>query len=464
MCKCYMCGCELNGDYEEHIIPNALGGHLKSKNILCDFCGNELSHDIDNGFNEIFKNISSRLEIRIDRSKNKNNKESKKKTEGEILGIPVVIKNNKVVPSKPSYKIFGETIIFFLPTENDGYCKSIIKKINFLGREERIYDLTGVMNVNIPFKLVNSHFKKGLAKIALGFASLKKIDRSYLMECIEENFDENTNKIIFKIKDDISVIPYIPFTRFEKIFEKTKKYVDRKMSVSHFLKIFSTKFHGRRILICYIELYGCFQHYVILNNSYDGPDINDYYFQYLFESTFKEMEELPDYKMLSLFLRDLGIPEKDFYENCQSELYCDNILKKINNHNKSIYTQNLFTDFVDRNLCAISMTLQHFKNPDLLVHIPSEIIDVISSFRESSIFDDLNLILPLNIRNFYDEENNMILINYKELYIDIICGEIKNINSPLFSSIENIGDINKYGHEKFYELSSSIDKINPIIK
>lgn len=110
------------------------------------------------------------------------------------------------------------------------------------------------------------------------------------------------------------------------------------------------------------------------------------------------------------------------------------------------------------------MTLQHFKNPDLLVHIPSEIIDVISSFRESSIFDDLNLILPLNIRNFYDEENNMILINYKELYIDIICGEIKNINSPLFSSIENIGDINKYGHEKFYELSSSIDKINPIIK
>lgn len=40
MSKCYLCGKLLNeaNSSVEHIIPNAIGGHLKSKNLLCKDC------------------------------------------------------------------------------------------------------------------------------------------------------------------------------------------------------------------------------------------------------------------------------------------------------------------------------------------------------------------------------------------------------------------------------------------
>lgn len=46
MSYCYLCGKKLCNEKPEHIIPNAFGGHLKSRNILCSNCNNKLS-DID---------------------------------------------------------------------------------------------------------------------------------------------------------------------------------------------------------------------------------------------------------------------------------------------------------------------------------------------------------------------------------------------------------------------------------
>lgn len=43
MAKCFICGCELDENTKpEHIIPNGIGGKLKSKEILCDKHNNEL--------------------------------------------------------------------------------------------------------------------------------------------------------------------------------------------------------------------------------------------------------------------------------------------------------------------------------------------------------------------------------------------------------------------------------------
>ena len=45
MDKCYLCGkkIEKNKTKQEHIIPNAVGGKLTSKSILCSDCNNNLS-------------------------------------------------------------------------------------------------------------------------------------------------------------------------------------------------------------------------------------------------------------------------------------------------------------------------------------------------------------------------------------------------------------------------------------
>ena len=43
MAKCFICGCELDENTKpEHIIPNGIGGTLKSKAILCNEHNNEL--------------------------------------------------------------------------------------------------------------------------------------------------------------------------------------------------------------------------------------------------------------------------------------------------------------------------------------------------------------------------------------------------------------------------------------
>lgn len=50
MKKCYICGEELTKDNTsaEHIIPNAIGGKLKSKDLICKKCNNKLGHNTDN--------------------------------------------------------------------------------------------------------------------------------------------------------------------------------------------------------------------------------------------------------------------------------------------------------------------------------------------------------------------------------------------------------------------------------
>jgi hypothetical protein len=59
--------------HEEHIIPNALGGYLKSEDVLCEECGSKLNDSIDKKFIENFDFLKKLLDLRVDRSSNKNN-------------------------------------------------------------------------------------------------------------------------------------------------------------------------------------------------------------------------------------------------------------------------------------------------------------------------------------------------------------------------------------------------------
>lgn len=55
MAQCYSCGCELIEENKslEHIIPNVLGGKLKSRDILCKNCNNSFS-SVDKSLSENF--------------------------------------------------------------------------------------------------------------------------------------------------------------------------------------------------------------------------------------------------------------------------------------------------------------------------------------------------------------------------------------------------------------------------
>ena len=69
MFYCYICGCLLdnNNRTEEHIIPNALGGRLKSKNLICKQCNSAFGVIIDSELAKQFNFVANMLNIKRDR-------------------------------------------------------------------------------------------------------------------------------------------------------------------------------------------------------------------------------------------------------------------------------------------------------------------------------------------------------------------------------------------------------------
>lgn len=69
-CRC--CGVELTGvnDSEAHVIPNALGGRLKPKGVICQICNTELDTVADNALVEAFGDWPTLLDLPRDRGQN----------------------------------------------------------------------------------------------------------------------------------------------------------------------------------------------------------------------------------------------------------------------------------------------------------------------------------------------------------------------------------------------------------
>ncbi|KAB2680961.1 HNH endonuclease [Brucella pseudintermedia] len=70
--KCRLCGSDLTAanDSEAHIIPNALGGRLKPKGILCRTCNTTLDDLADNALVKAFGDWPTLLDIPRDRGQN----------------------------------------------------------------------------------------------------------------------------------------------------------------------------------------------------------------------------------------------------------------------------------------------------------------------------------------------------------------------------------------------------------
>lgn len=67
---CYLCGKELTDENksDEHIILNAIGGHLHSYTLLCMECNSKLGEQADAKLAEDLSFFSDMLEIKKNRS------------------------------------------------------------------------------------------------------------------------------------------------------------------------------------------------------------------------------------------------------------------------------------------------------------------------------------------------------------------------------------------------------------
>ena len=70
--KCGCCGLDLTtaNDSQAHFIPNALGGRLKSKGLICQTCNTELDAVADNALVKAYGDWPTLLDIPRDRGDN----------------------------------------------------------------------------------------------------------------------------------------------------------------------------------------------------------------------------------------------------------------------------------------------------------------------------------------------------------------------------------------------------------
>lgn len=270
MRKCYLTGTDLKIKSEstsekdleslEHIIPNALGGKLKSKDILSHFSNQKLNNSIDKEFVKIFESFYLRLELEKDR-----------KTSPSMRGVhngyetDVIFKNNRFYPSKPIFDQHKKIIYADSEKTGNDYKKLLLKEGKITNSDviEIFDDIAG--GIDLKFTLDNKIFKQGLAKISAGFAAFKGIPREFMREVIDIENKEFQERII--------VVPSIPKSHIELEFEKNA--LNGPHYPIHGLVLIGSK--NERMLYCHVELFSAFQWYVILDDNYEGEDIRHTY-------------------------------------------------------------------------------------------------------------------------------------------------------------------------------------------
>ncbi|NMO09495.1 HNH endonuclease [Methanobacterium subterraneum] len=266
MVNCWFCGTEITTENEsvEHIIPNAVHGRLKSKNLLCLNCNNQLSN-LDSILDKSLKPITALIDEKKDRKG----------------------KSPRLVMKEPKT---GKKFILGSAFRFESFNPDIIKTVHKDGKIE--YNFQGDMKQYKKFKenLEKKYQGKEIIvtncreeeirprltedndwNISIGdlFLPLLKIAINYYLHC--NNDISHVNEVIDLIKsgnfiEDKSWYYYPAYDVVRK---------EEKCEILNSLVIIGDQ--QNKILYCYISLYGSFNFVICLNNNYLGPNVKNIY-------------------------------------------------------------------------------------------------------------------------------------------------------------------------------------------
>lgn len=272
MKKCYICCEELTKDNDsvEHIIPNAIGGKLKSKELICKKCNSKLGHSTDNELAKQLEFFTNFLNINRERGKPNDiiftekgtNKEYRRKANGEFIPknkveVKEIIEGNK-------------RILNIISTNKKNVLKEaehIYKKLNLKNKDienDLKYTKHNLNEMHTSLTFGGENIKLALYKIAINFFIYSGGDEKYikhLINCLLQNNANNTNGYskLISIKNTDNI---------------------KENSIPHIIYIEGNS--KEHILYAYIEFFGTVQFLVLLNDNYDGVDIKyTYYYDFI---------------------------------------------------------------------------------------------------------------------------------------------------------------------------------------
>lgn len=267
--NCYRCDKEITTENEsdEHIILNACGGRLKSKNLLCKICNSIFGNKFDYELAKTTNDIANLLMIK------------------RQDGIPQPIESIRTSTGDKYYLEYGGSPVqakthYEIITEDEKKARLIVNAKN---RKELKKTLTGLKRkhpgIDVEKFLDESQEKsfyyndsfevksniggeeafKSVAKTAINFFIYNGGDSSYIKHLLPYLEGKEKMDIVWTHYPD---------------YEIYKPDIDE---VSHVLKIVGDP--NERILYAYVELFNLHCFIIRLNESYEGKGINtDYVF------------------------------------------------------------------------------------------------------------------------------------------------------------------------------------------
>lgn len=274
MKTCWYCGeKELIGDNLslEHIIPDALGGRLKSIELLCCGCNSSLGHNLDNILTHDLDFYTHIINPIRDKGKKKKGKKQKDRrfTAYEESGKPFKIRRGNKDQSLLTMNIDDKDIILHFddPSEMLASAKKKLRQLNDAGKEGQLE----VYRPEEPFGVVyitkdktvtfdERTILKPLSKIALNYYVYCTDDTHYVCEMIE---------ILKRVNRGI------PVSRGRFFYSPIPLYEETENEVSHNLLLLGDP--QQRTLIAFVEVLSLYSALFVLNLDYDGVFVEKSY-------------------------------------------------------------------------------------------------------------------------------------------------------------------------------------------
>lgn len=264
MTNCYICGRALDDENQtkEHIFPNAIGGHLMSKELICKKCNSDFGDNIDTSLAEQFNMISALLNIKRDRG----TPQPFKAIDSQNGTGYIVKPGGEILLQKPDIKQDGN---HYTIKVNDK--KQAHQVLNGLKRKYPEIDVDAILQdchlgkeymdnpLTIHFTLGGEDTFRSLCKTAINFYLYKGGNRKNIIHLIP--YIQGEKNVLDIVSPFYLNSPPIP-TKDKEILHSI---IIRGDSVE-------------KMLIAYIELFDFYKVIILLSDTYEDENVEYSYF------------------------------------------------------------------------------------------------------------------------------------------------------------------------------------------
>jgi len=254
--NCYLCPVEINeiNKTKEHIIPNSIGGRLKSERIICVNCNSKYGHTLDLVFEKI--PLTTLLDIKKERG-------NTQKVEGITQSGQKILIDSNLNPEIEKLLVTYEDGNRVFTIRNEKEARLILKEHKIQNIDEALKKIEWTCEtIQEPVILTNDilsgkEFFRAIARIAV----------SYYYH-LSSNLSGLANIISF-IKDEIDLFSVYYYFPSNIVYQTDAK------EISHLLYIRGNS--KEKILYSYIELFNCYCFIVLLSDNYNGVEFENKY-------------------------------------------------------------------------------------------------------------------------------------------------------------------------------------------